>query len=199
MTSLSPLRNSLLKEPLEFFRRLRDQFDSSRDTRPEATARLATATYDVALTTREMRSETDAIPIMEDAANILGRLVEEHPSDVRFQVELARSHLSLGSWSWDSNDRATALRSLLKSKQLWEQLGINHPDEIEFQRGLARCHLGEFWLWVETDLPKARALIEAAQAIYNKLTHEHPESLQFQNELAELHYHKAARVGLQGR
>ena len=45
---LDALRKALLKEPLEFFRKLRDQLQSDRDTRPEALAKLAGADLDLA-------------------------------------------------------------------------------------------------------------------------------------------------------
>jgi len=189
---LTPLRESLLKEPLEFFRELRDKLKSSPDTRPEALSRLGLASYDLARTTQEIGSTADAIRVMEDAADIQERLVREHPDLVNSQAELARSYFSLGSWSWDLSNRADALRSLQKSTEIWAQLADNNPGKIEFHKELAVSHLKEFWLWLETDLTKARALIEAAQAIYERLARANANAAEFQSEQALLHYHMAA-------
>ena len=45
--SLDGLRKRLLKEPLAFFRSLRDRLQADRDTRPDSLARLATASSDL--------------------------------------------------------------------------------------------------------------------------------------------------------
>ena len=45
--SLEALRKRLLKEPLAFFRALRDRLQADRDTRPESLARLAEASFDL--------------------------------------------------------------------------------------------------------------------------------------------------------
>ena len=42
---LDALRQALLKEPLEFFRKLRDQLHTDRDTRPETLAKLASIQF----------------------------------------------------------------------------------------------------------------------------------------------------------
>ena len=46
ITALEPLRKRLLKEPLAFFKDLRDRLQADRDTRPEALDRLASASFD---------------------------------------------------------------------------------------------------------------------------------------------------------
>jgi serine/threonine protein kinase len=65
------LRKVLLKQPLEFFRELRDQLQSDRDTRPGTLAKLADANLDLARTTREIGSAADALWSCAEAIAIL--------------------------------------------------------------------------------------------------------------------------------
>jgi serine/threonine-protein kinase len=177
---LLPLRRALLKEPLEFFRRLRDRFQSSRDTNPEALSRLASASHELASTSLLFdNTSTDVVGIYKDAVAIQERLAREHPDSVKFQSELARGLTALGG--------QTRGESLRKAAQIWERLAREHPDVLEFQKQLAATLLSEASLWVESNISKAYASIEAARSIYERLGAERPESSDLRLELAELH------------
>ncbi len=71
---LDALRKALLKEPLEFFRKLRDQLQTDRDTRPEALARLASAAFDLATLTDEIGDKQDALQSFQESLKIRERL-----------------------------------------------------------------------------------------------------------------------------
>src|SRR5262249_46487022 len=51
---LDDLRKTLLKEPLAFFKSLRDRLQADRDTRPESLVRLANAVHEYAHLTDEI-------------------------------------------------------------------------------------------------------------------------------------------------
>ena len=55
--ALESLRKTLLKEPLAFFKALRDRLQADRDTRPESLARLAQASFDLGDLTRRDRRQ----------------------------------------------------------------------------------------------------------------------------------------------
>ena len=66
--ALDGLRKRLLKEPLTFFRALRDRFQADGDARTESLARLADASYDLGHLTDEIGDKQDAlIAYQEDA------------------------------------------------------------------------------------------------------------------------------------
>ena len=88
---LDALRKALLKEPLEFFRKLRDQLQADRDTRPEALAKLASASFDLAETTAEIGSVPDAIRSHSEALAIRERLARDHPTVAKYQRDLAEA------------------------------------------------------------------------------------------------------------
>jgi serine/threonine-protein kinase len=108
---LEALRKALLKEPLEFFRTLRDQLQADRDTRPEALDRLSRAYFDLANITREIGSIPDAIRSYSEAIAILERLTRDHPSLTGYQSKLVKTHLNKGNLLGQRGDPTAALES----------------------------------------------------------------------------------------
>ena len=89
---LDALRKALLKEPMEFFRRLRDQLQADRDTRPEAMAKLAGASFDLASTTREIGGISDALRSYTEASGILEQLVRDNPAVTEYPDQVGQEH-----------------------------------------------------------------------------------------------------------
>ena len=94
---LDALRRALLKEPMEFFRELRDQLQADRDTRPEALAQLAHLTADLAKITVEIGSVPDALRSYAESLAVLERLARDHPTVTKYQRNLAGSHNNVGN------------------------------------------------------------------------------------------------------
>ena len=94
---LEELRKRLLKEPLEFFRSLREQLQADHDTRPEALARLAGAAFELGKLTNEIGDKQDALRDYQEARAIRERLARENPAVTEFQSDLAASHNNIGS------------------------------------------------------------------------------------------------------
>ena len=59
--ALEDLRKRLLKEPLAFFRALRERLQADGDTRPESLDRLAEASFNLGKLTEEIGDQQDAI------------------------------------------------------------------------------------------------------------------------------------------
>ena len=68
--ALEDLRKTLLKEPLSFFRSLRDQLQADNDTRPEALGRLAAAVSELGHLTDEIGNKQDAIIAHQEALEL---------------------------------------------------------------------------------------------------------------------------------
>ena len=68
--ALDGLRKRLLKEPLNFFRTLRDRLQADGDTRPESLARLAQASSDLGHLTAEIGDKQDALIAYRDALTV---------------------------------------------------------------------------------------------------------------------------------
>src|SRR5207253_7558859 len=95
--ALENLRNSLLKEPLSFFRALRDSLQTDNDTRPESLARLAQASFDLGFLTDEIGDKQDALTVYRDSLAIYQKLADTNPAATEFRSGLATSHHNLGS------------------------------------------------------------------------------------------------------
>ena len=65
--ALEDFRKTLLKEPLSFFRSLREQLQADNDTRPEALGRLAAAVSELGHLTDEIGNTQDAIIAHQEA------------------------------------------------------------------------------------------------------------------------------------
>jgi eukaryotic-like serine/threonine-protein kinase len=94
---LKPLLDNLLKEPLEFFKTLQAQLQSSVDTRPETLLRLARASYDLGTTTYNMDNKIDALRAIEESVEIWERLARENPNEADFQLQIALCNGYIGS------------------------------------------------------------------------------------------------------
>ncbi len=81
---LEELRKRLLKEPLAFFKSLREQLQADYDARPEALARLAGAAFELGKLTDEIGDKQDALRAYKEARTIDERLAREpHRQPVR--------------------------------------------------------------------------------------------------------------------
>ena len=68
--ALEGLRKALLKEPLAFFRGLRQRLQADRATRPESLARLAAVIHDYAHLTDEIGDKRDGLKAHDDSLAI---------------------------------------------------------------------------------------------------------------------------------
>src|SRR5207248_2341161 len=82
--AVDALRKALLKEPMAFFGKLRDQLQSDGDTRPEALAKLAAANFDLASTTRQIGRIPDAVRSYSESITIRERLVRDNPGVAQY-------------------------------------------------------------------------------------------------------------------
>src|SRR5262249_30886199 len=137
---LDPLRKVLLKEPLEFFRKLKDELQSDRNTRAEALAKLAEASRDLAITTEEIGSIPDAIRSYSESIDILERLVRQRPDEVAYQTALASGHLGLGYLMAETARPAEAMESYRRALRIHERLAQEHPGVARYQGRLAGSH-----------------------------------------------------------
>src|SRR5262249_40646622 len=106
--ALEDLRKRLLKEPLAFFRSLRDRLQADGDTHPEALARLAAAGLDLARLTIEIGNKQDALTALRESVAIQEGLAKDHPTVAAYRSDLAHSYHNLGLLRSESGDAAGA-------------------------------------------------------------------------------------------
>ncbi len=182
---LDALRKALLKEPMEFFRTLRDQFQADRDTRPEALAQLAAANVDLAKISMEIGSIPDAIHSYTESLAILERLARDHRSVTEYHSDIAANHDNIGNLLIATGDPAGALKSHRKALAIREPLAGDNPTVASYQRDLARSHnnIGNL-LYLTGDLTEALESHRRALEIEERLAQDHPTLTRYQSDLA---------------
>jgi serine/threonine-protein kinase len=185
---LDALRKVLLKEPLDFFLELKDELRSDRDTRPDALAKLAGASYDLARTTEEIGSIPDAIRSYSESIDILERLVRDRPDAVAYRSDLASSHQRLGHVLSETARPAEALESYRRALRIRDGLAREHAELVEYQSRLAGTHSSIGTLLHHTGRSaEAMESHRSALRIRERLALEHPDVAEYQTALAGSH------------
>jgi serine/threonine-protein kinase len=180
--ALETLRKELLKEPLGFFKALRDRLQSDRNTRPEALRRLGSAVYDLALLTDQIGDKQDALKTFEESLAIGERLAREHPAIKVYQSNLAHGHNSIGILLSDMGRLGEGLAAFTKAPAIRKRLAREHPAVAEYQNdvaaihgntGVALCNTGRHEAaleayaqalgWLKAELASWRTLLESAK------------------------------------
>ncbi len=186
--ALEGLRKRLMKEPLTFFRALRDRLQADGDTRTESLARLADASYDLGNLTHEIGDKRDALIAFQEALAIRRKLADAQPDDTEFQDKLARSHISIGALMRETGEPAQALTSFETGLAIFRRLAEAHPNVTDFQSSVAGSLNNIGTLLSETGRPDdALAAYELALAIGRKLNDTHPDVTDYQSKLAMSH------------
>jgi tetratricopeptide (TPR) repeat protein len=198
--ALENLRKTLLKEPLAFFKTLRDQLQADHDTRPEALYRLAGVIHVQAHLNQEIGDPEDALRAHDEGLALYEQLVNRDPSNADYQSGLA---ITLGCRA--TNESATgrfddALASHTRALEIFERLAAENPTVTQFQRELANSHNNIGLLLSATGRPAdALASYTRALQIQERLAAENPTVTQFQSLLAMSHNNIGALLTETGR
>jgi serine/threonine protein kinase/tetratricopeptide (TPR) repeat protein len=186
--ALEDLRKRLLKEPLTFFRDLRNRLQADIDTRPASLARLARASFDLGQLTYSIGDRQDALSAYRESLAIWQKLADANPTFAEYQSHLAASHLSIGNLLYETKKLAEALKSFESGLGISQKLVEAHPTVTDFQQDLARTHNSMGMLLADTGKP-AEALVayEKALAIWQNLTDANLTVALLQSYLAAVH------------
>ncbi len=185
---LKSLRKELLKEPLAYFKSLRERLQADKDTRPESLARLANAAFDLGQLTDEIGDKQVAIAAYQEALAIRERLAREKPSVTEFQSDLASSHHNLGNLLSATGKPAEALAANVQAITIRERLARENPSVAQFHSDLAFSHHNLGNLFSATGQPaEALAAYEQAKTIRERLARENPSVNEFQSYLAKIY------------
>jgi serine/threonine-protein kinase len=197
---LDSLRKELLKEPMEFFRKLRDQLQADRDTLPDALAKLADATLDLASTTREIGSIDDAVRLQAEVLAMRERLARDHPAVAKYQRDLAESHRELGALLTNTGRPVEAMQSLRQALAAEARLVHDNPTVAQYQSDLAKIHNNTGVLLGNVgQIADALESHQRALEIRTRLAHDNPSIARYQDELAASHYNVAVMLSQMGR
>jgi serine/threonine-protein kinase len=182
---LEDLRKTLLKEPLAFFKDLREHLQDENDTRPESLAQLAEAIHDYAHLTDEIGDPRDGLKAHDDSLAIWEQLARAEPSNPDYQSGLAMIKNCRGNFLLTTGDVESARRSYESALAIRRRLAEEQPAVTKYQRDLAASHDSLGILQHDTgDVESARRSYESALAILRRLAEEHPTVTEYQRNLA---------------
>jgi serine/threonine protein kinase len=185
---LEVLRKKLLKEPLAFFRALRESLQADGDTGPEALARLAQASFDLGSLTDLIGDREDALTAHREALAIRQQLADANPAVTQLQSDLAHSHNHVGVLLRATGKPAEALKAYESALAIQQKLADTNPTVTQFQSDVAANHHNLGNLLSATGKPaEALKAYESALAIDEKLAKANPTVTQFQSDLAASH------------
>jgi serine/threonine-protein kinase len=139
----APLRQALLRGPLAFYRRLRDDLAAAGDVRPGSRADLADAYARLARLTSDLGSQADALAAYDEAEAILSGLADAGPAEVR--GGLARVLAERSALRAQNGRLAEAEADARRALDLREALGRELPDAATHPIARARIlqHLAD--------------------------------------------------------
>ena len=183
---LEALRKRLLKEPLAFFRALRDRLEADKDTRPESLHRLAKASFELGTLTDAIGDKRDALIAQREALAIFQKLADANPTVTEFQRSLAISHNDTGNLLMATGQPAAALLAYESAFALYQKLGDENPTVTEFQRYPAASRGNMRILLRGTGQPaEALKAFESALAIRRRLADANPSVFEFENDVGD--------------
>jgi serine/threonine-protein kinase len=186
--ALEALRKRLLKAPLEFFKLLREQLQTDKDTRPVALARLAEAAHDYAHASQEVGDIQDSLQSHIESLAIWEKLVRDHPAKTDYQGRLAKIENCRGNMLSSTGHPDQALESYSKALAIQERLARASPSITELQSDLAQTQHNTGILHRETGHPdQALESYGKALAIQERLARDNPSVTEFQSRLAAIH------------
>ena len=173
----APLREALLRGPLDFYQRLRDDLADADDTRPEVRVRLADAYGRIANLTGDLGSQADAMTAFDEAVAILSDL--PGGGGARARADLSRllaERAIVRSQNGRMDDAEADYRRALR---LREELALEEPAAAEYPLGQARV------LQNLADMQSASGAIEAALASLDRSIESAGEALRLEPGLEE--------------
>ena len=188
--ALEELRKKLLKEPLAFFRSLREQLQADKDTRPEALRGWPQRPMSSAhLTERDRRQAKTHCVRTRSRWRSASDWRATTPARPTYQSELALDDRQYREPpERDTGHPDQALESYGKALAIWERLTRENPSVTEFQSDLARSHNNIGDVQSATGHPdQALESYGKALAIQERLARENPSVTEFQSDLAASH------------
>ena len=134
--ALESLRKRLLKEPLAFFRSLRERLQADQETRPDSLNRLAASCFELAVLTNEIGDKRDALLEYRDTLAINQKLADSDPSLVAAQINLAKCLSNMGVLLSGTGGIGEALETHKKALAIRQKVADANPTENEYQIGL---------------------------------------------------------------
>ncbi len=198
--ALESLRAALLKQPIVFFQKLRQQLESDKETRPESLNRLSAATFDLGSLNEEIGDKQDAIDAYRQSIAVTTQLAEREPSQTEHQAQLAICFLNLGNLQRDTGQYHPALDSYESALSIQRKLVATRPADLEFRYDLSLMVENVGILKYYMGLPDAALVaFQECLSIRQRLVDETPGSNEYEGDLAMIQSNLASLLSETGK
>ena len=185
---LEGLRKRLLKEPLTFFKDLRDRLQADNDTRPESLSRLAQASFDLGDLTKEIGDQQDALKAYRESLAIHQKLAGAHPTIAEYQLGLGNGYLNIAEVLRSTGELAAALKAFESASAIFQRLADANASVAGFRSRLAFSHYRRGAALRDMGRHSdSEAEIRQALALYQKLIDDNLADTQDLNDLGNSH------------
>ncbi len=184
--NLNPVRDRLLREAAEFYKRLQARLSGQADRGSRRA--LGQAYSEMAKLASQLGATEQAIADQRQALAVRRGLADEAEADGEAKAEVGRSLIDLGNLLRESGRTDEARTSLEEARTRLTDLTRGSPAVTQFQRELASSHNDIANLLRQTGKSaEAMASYQAALVIQQKLADANPAVAQFQRGLAICH------------
>jgi serine/threonine protein kinase/tetratricopeptide (TPR) repeat protein len=187
---LESLRKRLLKEPLAFFKDLRNRLQADHDTHPKSLARLAGATLELGDLTNEIGDMQDAVNAYRESLAIQQKLVQDDPTVTEYQRDLGNCQINLAKALFSTGRFDDAITVYATAETTFQKLiDSKTPDAGEFRNRLAFINFSRgntFSVMGRSE--EAEAQIRQALAHYQRLDDEGRASGPVLEDLSKSHH-----------
>jgi serine/threonine protein kinase len=179
--NLRGLRNQLLTEAADFYRKLEGKLASQNDRLSRTD--LGRAYFELGELTGTIGSPQEALEVLKRAQAIQQALAEESETDSVARLDLAASLVASGYILTNIDKPAEALADLKRAREVYQSLA--RESNVKVRRGMASCYAAIGTLRTYTDKPEeSLAAYEQSRAILQELVNANPDSERDQSDLA---------------
>ncbi|MFO0953805.1 MAG: tetratricopeptide repeat-containing protein kinase family protein [Isosphaeraceae bacterium] len=175
---LKDLRAKLMKEPLSFFRSLRDRLQAERDTRPESLDALAEVSLDLGLLHYELGAGQDAMDAFQGGLVVSSELAKAYPLVARYEhhrVRLLHDHANVLRVNGRLPEARRELEDVLAALR---RLSSSHPEVSLYQQDLVTAPMNLALVLHDLgETAEARRVLEESAAETRKLILKDPENI----------------------
>jgi serine/threonine-protein kinase len=177
------LRDRLLRDAVDFYRKLESLLSGQPDTRSRRA--LGKAYEEVAELTSKVGSMPQALAIQQKALAVREALARDHTSDPVAKAEMGKSLIAIGILLQQTGQYKEALLSLERARSVLAELR-----ESDSTKDAALADIGRAQYFSGTahksngSMPEALAAYERGRDIESQLTTAHPEDLDHQRMLS---------------
>ena len=196
---LQDLRKAFLREPIAFYRELKEQLQADKNTSEASLLRLANALFELGELTNEIDDKQNALQAYRDALGIYKQLADAKPNNIEYRAMLGNARFRTGNVLKSTGQLQEAAEFYDQAKDILTELSKSNPNDLGIQADLANCHNNIGLL--NRDQSNSKAALESferAIEIQSELIDADTDTAPYQSDLATSYGNKGIVLQMTG-